>query len=145
GQPDRLAFHRAGEADAERLLRELQRPHARRTSQREPVPLSRSRAPDNRQLGRRLQPTSAAFRARLRIVYAANLTATRGPGNPDQPARPHIAPPTPDGVNPAEALIAAEPIFTGRSWRPAIGPIQALTSARMWRRCAPDHGTDSCR
>ena len=32
---DRLAFHRAGQADAERLLRELQRPHARRTSQRD--------------------------------------------------------------------------------------------------------------
>ena len=41
-------------------------------------------------------------------AYAANLTAMRGrPGNPDQPRRPHIAPPTPDGVKPAEALIAA--------------------------------------
>ncbi len=42
------------------------------------------------------------------VVYAANLAAMRGrPGNPDQPGRPHIAPPTPDGVKPAEALSAA--------------------------------------
>ncbi len=41
-------------------------------------------------------------------AYAANLTAMRGrPGNPDQPGRPHIASPAPDGVKPAEALIAA--------------------------------------
>jgi putative transposase len=42
------------------------------------------------------------------VAYAANLTAMRGrPGNPHQPSRPHIAPPTPDGVKPAEALSAA--------------------------------------
>ena len=41
-------------------------------------------------------------------AYSANLTAMRGrPGNPDQPGRPHIAPPAPDGVKTAEALIAA--------------------------------------
>ena len=41
-------------------------------------------------------------------AYAANLTAMRGrPGNTDQPGRPRIAPPAPDGVKPGEALIAA--------------------------------------
>ena len=41
-------------------------------------------------------------------AYAANLTAMRGrPGNPDQPGRPHIAPPAPHGVKLPEALIAA--------------------------------------
>jgi transposase InsO family protein len=37
GGRHRLAFHRARQTHAERILRELQRPHARRTSQREPV------------------------------------------------------------------------------------------------------------
>lgn len=38
-------------------------------------------------------------------AYAANLAAMRGrSGNPDQPGCPHIAPPAPDGVKPAEAL-----------------------------------------
>lgn len=41
-------------------------------------------------------------------AYAGNLAAMRGrPGNPDQSGRPHIAPPAPDGVKPAEALTAA--------------------------------------
>ena len=34
----RVALHRAGQADAERLRRELQRSHARRTAERGPVP-----------------------------------------------------------------------------------------------------------
>ena len=34
----RLALHRAGQADAERLRREFQRPHARRAAQRDHVP-----------------------------------------------------------------------------------------------------------
>ena len=65
GQQDRLAFHRAGKADAERLLRELQRPHARRASQREPVPRPRPCPGKDRELGRRLQPAAAAFGAGL--------------------------------------------------------------------------------
>jgi putative transposase len=41
-------------------------------------------------------------------AYAANLAAMRGrPGNPDQPSRPHIAPPAPDNVKIDQALIAA--------------------------------------
>ena len=42
GQHGRLAFHCARKADAEWLLREFQRAHARRASQREPVPRPRS-------------------------------------------------------------------------------------------------------
>jgi putative transposase len=38
---DRMALHRARQADAERLHRVLQRPHARRAAQRKPVPRSR--------------------------------------------------------------------------------------------------------
>jgi putative transposase len=41
-------------------------------------------------------------------AYAANLSATRDRlRNPDQLHRSHVAPPAPNGVNNAEALIAA--------------------------------------
>ena len=56
-----LAFHCARKADAERLLREFQRAHARRASQREPVPRPRSCAIKDRELDRRLQPAAPAF------------------------------------------------------------------------------------
>ena len=52
---DRLALHRAGQADAERLLRKFQRPDARRAAEREPVLRSRSCPTGHRRLGRRLQ------------------------------------------------------------------------------------------
>ena len=42
-RPRRLALHRAGQADAERLHRELQRPAARRVPERDVVPLVGSR------------------------------------------------------------------------------------------------------
>ena len=48
-----------------RLHRILQRPHARRASQREPVHRSRSGPPAHRRLGRRLQHREAALLARL--------------------------------------------------------------------------------
>jgi putative transposase len=41
-------------------------------------------------------------------AYAANLPATCDRlRNPDQLRRPHVAPPAPNGVKPAEVLIAA--------------------------------------
>jgi hypothetical protein len=41
-------------------------------------------------------------------AYPANLTATSDRlRNPDQLRRSHVAPPTPQGVKPAEPLIAA--------------------------------------
>jgi putative transposase len=41
-------------------------------------------------------------------AYAANLTATCDRlRNPEQLRRSHVAPPAPDGVEPAETLIAA--------------------------------------
>src|SRR5665213_1761237 len=60
-----MALHRAGQTDAERLRRELQRPDARRAPQREPVPRPRSQPSAHRRLGRRLQHGKAALRAWL--------------------------------------------------------------------------------
>ena len=78
--PDRLAFHRAGEADAERLLRELQRSHARRASQREPVLRPRRRPPAKITDWVSLITTSAVPIRRWAIKpqppIAANLHAT---------------------------------------------------------------------
>src|SRR6202011_5023944 len=49
-------------------------------------------------------------------AYAANLTATCDRlRNPDQLRRSHVALPAPDGVKPAETLIAAGGKFSGRS------------------------------
>jgi Integrase core domain len=49
-------------------------------------------------------------------AYAANLSATRDRlRNPDQLRRSHVAPPAPNGVNNAEALIAAGGKLSGRS------------------------------
>ena len=61
----RMALHRTRQADAERLHRILQRPHARRASQREPIPRSRSGSANHHCLGCRLQHGEAAFFARL--------------------------------------------------------------------------------
>ena len=66
-QQGRLAFHCARKADAERLLREFQRAHARRASQREPVPRPRSCAIKDRELDRRLQPAAPAFGSGLSL------------------------------------------------------------------------------
>jgi hypothetical protein len=59
GAPDRLAFHRAGQADAERDLRSVQRPHARRTAQRDDLLRSRLRP-------RRLGPLDCRLQPRIR-------------------------------------------------------------------------------
>ncbi len=61
----RLALHRPGQADAERLLRELQRPHARRAPERDAVPGSSPCPREARELGRRLQHQAAPLGARL--------------------------------------------------------------------------------
>jgi hypothetical protein len=71
-------------------------------------------------------------------AYAANLTAMRGrPGNPDQPGRPHIAPPAPDGVKTAEALIAAGRKFSGRSMVSERG----TQPPRSWGARRPNWGS----
>jgi putative transposase len=52
-------------------------------------------------------------------AYAANLSATRDRlRNPGQLRRSHVAPPAPNGVNNAEALIAAGGKLSGRSASP---------------------------
>jgi putative transposase len=52
-------------------------------------------------------------------AYAANLSATRDRlRNPGQLRRSHVAPPAPNGVNNAEALIAAGGKLSGRSVPP---------------------------
>ncbi len=111
GSSGRLALHRAGQADAERLLRELQRPHARRASQRDACS-SISITPGPR--SRTGSPTTTSERPHSSLgyltpaAYAANLTATGDRlRNPDQLRRSPVAPPAPHGVKPAEALIAA--------------------------------------
>ena len=58
--------YRAGQADAERLLRELQRPDARRAAQRDPVPQPCSCPRRDRGLGRGLQPGETALGPWLR-------------------------------------------------------------------------------
>ncbi len=60
---NRVVWHfiAPGKPDAEWLLREFQRAHARRTSQREPVPRPRSCAIKDCELDRRLQPAAPAF------------------------------------------------------------------------------------
>ena len=94
-QQDRLALHRAGQADAERLLRELQRPHARRAAQRDAVLRPRPRA------GRRSRAWVSDYNHRrphsslgysTPADYAANLTATGDRlRNPDQLRRSPVA------------------------------------------------------
>ena len=67
----RLALHRAGQADPERLRRKLQRPDARRILERDAVLRSPRRANQDRGMGRRLQrPTSALVAA---IPHACGL------------------------------------------------------------------------
>ncbi len=60
-----LALHRPRQAAAERLYRELQRPAARRTAQRDAVPIATACACRAGGLAARLQRGAAAFQARL--------------------------------------------------------------------------------
>src|SRR5215472_8413066 len=60
-----MALHCARQADAERLHRILQRTHARRAAQREPVSRSGPSPANHYRLGRRLEHEEATFIARL--------------------------------------------------------------------------------
>ena len=97
-----LAFHRPGQADAERLLRELQRPHARRVAQRDDVLRSQPRQSQDRRVGRRLQPPPASLGPGLsdpgRFRGQPSPQHVAGFRNPDQLRRPHVATPAPHGV-----------------------------------------------
>jgi hypothetical protein len=57
----RMALYRTGQADAERLCGELQRPDARRVSERDPVPEPGPCPRPDRGLGHRLQHRAAPF------------------------------------------------------------------------------------
>ena len=88
---DRLALHRTGQADAERLLRELQRPHARRALERDAVPGSSPRSREARDMGHRLQHRAASLGARLPHTGGASRAPHR---NGRSAAQPRPAPPT---------------------------------------------------
>ena len=96
-----LAFHCARKADAEWLLREVsQRAHARRASQREPVP--RPRSCTRTKITNWVDDYNSQRRPRSALgyltpaAYAANLSATCDRlRNPDQLRRSHVAPPRP--------------------------------------------------
>ena len=79
----RLALHRAGQAAAERLHRELQRPAQGRAAERDPVPLAAARPGRARGLAARLQRGTAALEARL--DDASGLR--QRPPRRDRPAR----------------------------------------------------------
>ena len=63
--PRGLALHRAGQAAAKRLQRELQRPAARRSAERDVVPVPPARPGRAGNLAARLQRNPAALEARL--------------------------------------------------------------------------------
>jgi putative transposase len=75
----RLALHRAGQATAERLRRELHRPAAGRAPERGDLRKPRSRPPRARALAARLQPSPAALGA---------CRAAAGPGTAARRERP---------------------------------------------------------
>ncbi len=86
GARRRLALHRAGQAAAERLRRELQRPAARRVPERAPLRQPQGGAPDHRSLEDRLQHSPAAH----------------------EPQRPHanrVCQPVPNGPEPEQTLL----------------------------------------
>jgi hypothetical protein len=73
----RLALHRAGQATAERLRRELHRPAAGRAPERGDLRKPRSRPPRARALAARLQPSSVALGA-CRDAAGPRAAARRG-------------------------------------------------------------------
>ena len=76
----------------------------------EPAPRPRSCPDQDHELGRRLQPATAALGAGLSHtggLCRQSLRNTRSSAHPNQLRRSHVAPPAPHGVKPAEALIAA--------------------------------------
>src|SRR6185437_4111817 len=101
GHSHRLALHRAGQADPERLRRKLQRPDARRILERDAVLRSHDAqtkiaawvADYNGQ-----RPHSS-LQYLTPAAYAATFTATGARlRNPDQLRRSPVAPPAPCGV-----------------------------------------------
>ena len=74
----------------EGLLREFQRAHTRRASQREPVPRPRSCPDQDHELGRRLQPATAALSAGLSHTGSLSHQSVL---NTRSSAKPRPAPP----------------------------------------------------
>ena len=91
-QTEGVAWHYIahGQADAERLLRELQRPYARRTPERDAVPRPSPCPSEARELGRRLQHRAASLGARLSYTGGASRPPHR---NGRSAAQPRPAPP----------------------------------------------------
>jgi hypothetical protein len=95
----RLALHRAGQAAAEWLHRKLQRPAARRASQRDAVPVAASRPRRARSLAARLQRGATALQAgwmtpgnyARAIIQTAGRTAAQPDGSALRPLETAIA------------------------------------------------------
>src|SRR5687767_8054453 len=98
-----MALHRAGQANAERILRELQWPHSRRAAERNPVlrlDHARQTIAEWADDFNRSRPHSALGYI-TPAALAANLTATDDRlRNPDQLRRSPVAQPAPYGVKP---------------------------------------------
>ena len=101
-----LALHRAWQAHPKRLRRELQRPHARRASQRDPVLHHRPGPGGPGPLGRRLQHRAAPLLAR-----------PRHPGRLRRRARPAAPRPRP-GRRLTRAPARQSTPASGRRWSP---------------------------
>src|SRR6202012_4073661 len=83
GSRDRMALHRARQADAERFCRKLQRPTARRVSQRAPVCQSQRGSSDHRGMEDRLQHQSTAHEPQRAHTDRVRNPPQQGP-NPER-------------------------------------------------------------
>jgi putative transposase len=79
-EPRRMALHRARQADAERLHRELQRPPARRAAERDAVLVPGSGAHAIGQLARRLQHRAPSLAPRMADAFRVRLDLHPAPG-----------------------------------------------------------------
>jgi transposase InsO family protein len=83
GKRRRLALHPAGQADPERLHRVVQRPAARRTAQRDRVPLAGARPRADRRMARGLQSLAPPHEPRRAHASRVQSPGRRGP-NPER-------------------------------------------------------------
>ncbi len=106
-----LALHRARQAAAERLQRELQRPPAGRVAQRDAVPLPRPRPGRAGRLASRLQRAAAALQTELAdaagLRCRAARTRRRGCGRHQRSSFPPPAP-----TVPGQGILLLQPVHS---------------------------------